>query len=225
MKSPSYLKYSLLLLMFFSITSCFEIIEEIDLNSDGTGTMTFTLNMSRSKSKLASIMLLDSVNGYKVPSKADIQKGLNDMVSELKKAEGITNVVKTADYENFVFSVKCDFNKIENINKITNKITSQQKSNSGSTSYLFDDKNGVFKRKYVYSSQIKKQYNKLKTENKKIFDDASYTVIYRFDKEVSTQNNNQAKVSNSKKAVMQRVSAMDVINGTGDFTTHIQLKK
>ena len=58
-----------------------------------------------------------------------------------------------------------------------------------------------------------------------MFNDASYTVIYRFDNEVVSQNNKQAKVSNSKKAVMQRVSAMDVINGTGDFTTHIQLKK
>ncbi len=225
MKIDSYLKYSLLFVIFFSITSCFEIIEEIDLNSDGTGTMTFTLNMSRSKSKLASIMLLDSVNGYKVPSKADIQKGLDDVVSELQKAEGITNIKKTADYENFIFSVKCDFNKLDNINKITNKVTSQQKSKTANSSFLFDNKKGVFKREYSYSSEVKKQYNKLKTENKKVFDDASYTVIYRFDKEVASQNNQQAKVSKSKKAVMQRVSAMDVINGSGDFTTQIQLKK
>ncbi|MGB6269738.1 MAG: hypothetical protein WBF67_12095 [Olleya sp.] len=224
MKLSNYLKYCLLLL-FFTFTSCFEIIEEIDLKSDGTGTMTFTLNMSKSKSKLASIMLLDSINGYKVPSRSDIQKGLDDMVSELKKAEGITNIKKTADYDNFIFSVKCDFKSIENINKITNKVAGEQKHNTGLTSYFFDNNNGDFKRKYTYSNEVKKQYNKLKSENKKVFDDASYTVIYRFDKEVESQSNQQAKVSKSKKAVMQRVSALDIINGTGNFSTQIKLKK
>ena len=58
-----------------------------------------------------------------------------------------------------------------------------------------------------------------------MFDDASYTVIYRFENQVTSQNNQKAKVSKSKKAVMQRVSAMDVINGTGDFSTQILLKK
>ncbi|RAJ17783.1 hypothetical protein [Olleya aquimaris] len=214
-----------LLLLFFGLTSCFEIIEEIDLKSDGTGTMTFTLNMSKSKSKLASIMLLDSINGYKVPSRADIQKSLDQMVSELNKAEGLTNIKKTADYDNFIFSVKCDFKSIENINKLTNKVAGEQKHNTGLNAYFFDKNNGSFKRKYTYSSDVKKQYNKLKSENKKVFDDASYTVIYRFDKEVESQNNKQAKVSNSKKAVMQRVSALDIINGTGNFSTQITLQK
>lgn len=224
MKLPNYLKYCLLL-VFFGLTSCFEIIEEIDLKSDGTGTMTFTLNMSKSKSKLASIMLLDSINGYKVPSRADIQKSLDKMVVELKKAEGLTNIKKTADYDNFIFSVKCDFKSIENINKLTNKVVSEQKHNTGLNAYFFDRNILKFKRKYTYSDDIKKQYSKLKSENKKVFDDASYTVIYRFDKEVESQNNKQAKVSKSKKAVMQRVSALDIINGTGNFSTQINLKK
>ncbi|QXP60554.1 hypothetical protein [Olleya sp. HaHaR_3_96] len=225
MRIRNLFKYCLLLIIGITITSCFEIIEEIDLKSDGTGTMTYTFNLSQSKSKLASIMLLDSINGYKVPSRADIQKGLEDVVSELKKAEGITNIRKTADYDNFVFSVKCDFNKMENINKITNQVSNNQKNKTVISSYFFDDTKGAFKRKYVYSNDIKKEYSKLKTENKKVFDDASYTVIYRFDKEVNSQNNPQAKVSKSKKAVMQRVSALDVINGSGNFSTQIQLKK
>lgn len=221
----NYFKFCILIISFLSITSCFEIIEEIDLKSDGTGTMTYTLNLSKSKSKLASIMLLDSINGYKVPSRADIQKGLEDIVSELNKAEGISNIKKTADYDNFVFSIQCDFNSVQNINKISNQISSNQKNKAIKSSYAFDDNNGVFKRKYTHSEDVTKAYNKLNTENKKVFDDASYTVIYRFENEVTSQNNQKAKISKSKKAVMQRVSAMDVINGTGDFSTQILLKK
>lgn len=218
-------KYCLLIISLLALTSCFEIIEEIDLKSDGTGTMTYTLNLSKSKSKLASIMLLDSINGYKVPSRADIQKGLEDIVSELSKAEGISNIKKTADYDNFVFSVKCDFNSVQNINKISNQISSNQSYKPIKSSYVFDGDKGFFKRSYSHSEDITKQYNKLKSENKKVFDDASYTVIYRFENQVTSQNNQKAKVSKSKKAVMQRVSAMDVINGTGDFSTQILLKK
>jgi hypothetical protein len=197
----------------------------VDLNNDGSGTIAVTLNMSKSKAKLASVMLLDSINGFKVPSRIDIQKGLDDIISELKNAEGITNIKKTEDYENFIFSVACDFKNIDNINTISNQVSSKQKTKAGFSSYFFDKTNGTFKRNYKYSSEVKKQYNKLKTENKKVFDDASYTVIYRFDSEISTQNNQQAKLSKSKKAVMQRVNALDVINGIANFNTQIQLKK
>lgn len=221
----NYFKFCILIISFLSITSCFEIIEEIDLKSDGTGTMTYTLNLSKSKSKLASIMLLDSINGYKVPSRADIQKGLEGIVSELNKAEGISNIKKTADYDNFVFSIQCDFNSVQNINKISNQISNNQSYKPIKSSYAFNANNGVFKRSYTHSEDITKQYNKLNTENKKVFDDASYTVIYRFENEVTSQNNQKAKISKSKKAVMQRVSAMDVINGTGNFSTQILLKK
>ncbi|HIC30718.1 MAG TPA: hypothetical protein EYO76_02255, partial [Flavobacteriaceae bacterium] len=128
MKLTKLLIYSSLFILFLTFSSCFEVIEEVDLNSDGSGSITFTLNMSQSKSKLASIMLLDSVNGVKVPSRKDIQNGINDVVEELKKAKGISNIKKTEDYENFIFSVKCDFRDIENINNIVEESLSKQKN-------------------------------------------------------------------------------------------------
>lgn len=82
-----------------------------------------------------------------------------------------------------------------------------------------------FTRKYSYSSEIKKQYNKLQSENKKVFNDATYTIIYRFDKEIASQKNPLAKTSKSKKSSMQRINAMDFINGSSDISNAIQLKK
>lgn len=225
MKLTKLLIYSSLFILFLTFSSCFEVIEEVDLNSDGSGSITFTLNMSQSKSKLASIMLLDSVNGVKVPSRKDIQNGINDVVEELKKAKGISNIKKTEDYENFIFSVKCDFKDIENINNIVEESLSRQKNKTTFSSFFFDTSKGTFKRNYKYSPELKRQYNKLKEENKKVFQDASYTVIYRFDKEVSSQSNTEAKISKSKKAIMHRVKALDIINGNGNFSNQIQLKK
>ncbi len=225
MKILAYLKYTLAVFLLCTITSCFEVIEEVNLKNDGSGSMIFTLNMSKSKAKLASIMLLDSVNGFKVPSRKDIQKSLDEIVAELNKAEGITNVKETADYDNFIFSVSCNFKKIDNINSMTDDLWRKQKNKTAVSSYLFDASKGYFKRHYQYDVEAKKQYNKLKSENKKVFDDASYTTIYRFDKEIVSQTNGSSKISKSKKAVMQRVSALDIINGKGNLANTIQLKK
>nr|BFF39643.1 hypothetical protein BACY1_14480 [Tenacibaculum mesophilum] len=68
-----------ILLLFSTIsillfTSCFEFVEEVSFNKDGSGSAVLTINLSKSKTKLASIMLLDSINGYKVPSKVTIRK-------------------------------------------------------------------------------------------------------------------------------------------------------
>lgn len=216
--------YFIFLVLALTFLSCFEIIEEVEVHNDGTGQLMYTLNMSQSKSKLASIMLLDSINGYKVPSKNDIKKGLDEIVTELNKTEGVTNVKKKEDYENFIFSVSCNFTKIENINTLTEEISSKQK-NSASSAYLFDKTKANFIRKYSYSKEIKKQYDKLQAENKKVFNDATYTIIYRFDKEIVSQKNALAKTSKSKKASMQRIKAMNFINGNSDISNAIQLQK
>src|SRR5215467_9166472 len=97
------LKKILFPLSFFlllSLSSCFQLIEEINLNADGSGDMQLTLNLSQSKSKLASVMLLDSVNGHKIPKDKDIQKFMNETVDYLKKSEGISNIKKSVDMNN-----------------------------------------------------------------------------------------------------------------------------
>ncbi len=61
-------------------TGCFEIIEEVSLNEDGSGKVTLTLNLSRSKTRINSIMLLDSVNNYEVPSEQEIRQHFAKMI-------------------------------------------------------------------------------------------------------------------------------------------------
>ncbi len=81
-----------------SCSSCFEFIEEINLNNDGSGVMQLTLNLSQSKSKVASIMLLDSIHHYKVPDKQEIQKKMNEAVAYLRKQNGISDVKDNIDF-------------------------------------------------------------------------------------------------------------------------------
>jgi len=208
----------------FSLTSCFDIVDEITVNKDGSGEITITANLSKSKTKIASIMLMDSINGHKVPQKADIEKILNDAVTYLEKTAGISNISKKTDFDNYIFSISCSFTSVENIDNIISEITKDQKVKPVMVSYAFDGAKKMFSKNYIYTPEAKKQYDKLKAEDKKVFDEASYTSIFRFENEVASVSNNLSKISPSRKAVMLKTAALELINGNVSLSNTIQLK-
>ncbi len=218
--------FSLCLLLILN-SSCFDILEEINLNKDGSGTMVFTINMSKSKTKLASMMLLDSINGYKIPSEDDIALALNDVVAHLKKAKGISNIEQRKDLENYIFSVSCDFDAIGSLNGLTSKLIQDQNkrenTNFETSNFAYSPSEMVFERKFTYDPSIKKSFDHLKKEDKKVFQDASFTAIYRFEDLVGNTSNTAAKIAPSKKAVMLRVDAMSFIFGQKTIQNKIKL--
>ncbi|RYY64770.1 MAG: hypothetical protein EOO13_18070 [Chitinophagaceae bacterium] len=221
----SFRLYFTLLFLLISFSSCFQILEEITLRNNGTGEMLLTFNLSQSKSKLASIMLLDSVNGYKVPSEKDIQDYMNETVDFLKGSNGISNIKKSVDLKNYIFSVGFSFKEVGNINGITQRLLSKQKTKGPAISYSFDKVNGNFKKTYTHSAQMKKDYDQLKSKDKEIFKTAGFVSISRFEKTVGSSSNKLSKISPSGKAVMTKASALELINGTANISNQIQLNK
>lgn len=170
-------------------------------------------------------MLLDSVNGYKVPNSGDINEYMNETVDFLKKSNGISNIRKSVDLKNYIFSVTFNFNDVSNINGITQRLLAKQKTKSPGNSYVFDKVSQQFKRTYTHSSQLKADYNKLKTKDKEIFKTAGFTSIFRFEQLISSSSNKLARLSPSGKAVMLKVSALDLINGNSNLSNQIQLTR
>lgn len=208
-------------------TSCFDILEEINLNKDGSGTMLVTLNMSKSKTKLASIMLLDSVNGYRVPSEDDMNEAMKDFVTHLEEREGISNIKKTKDFDNYIFTIACDFAQVDNINGIFRELIRKQNKNGGTRfttkNFSFNSETKTFQRDFTYDPSIKKSFATLNKEDQKIFDEANYTCIYRFNETVKSVTNKDAKIAPNKKAVMLRIEAMSFISGEKSIQNKIQL--
>ena len=218
-------------LLFFIVlipllSSCFEVIEEISIKNDGTGDVVLTINLSQSKTKVASVMLLDSVQGYKVPSKQKIQQELNEAVAYLKKSEGISNVKSTSDFNNYIATVSFSFKDVSNINNITKNILARQKIKATNTSsYLYNKASKTSSRKYQAIGNAKTAFNKLKAKDKSVFNGATYTSIYRFESAVTSSSNPSSNVSKSKKAVMLKSSITDLINGKVNVSNTIQLSK
>lgn len=226
MKLKQFYKLLLFIVLIPFLSSCFEVIEEIAMKNDGTGDVVLTINLSQSKTKVASVMLLDSVQGYKVPSKQKIQQELNEAVAYLKKSEGISNVKSTSDFNNYIASISFSFKDVSNINNITKNILAQQKIKATNTSsYTYNKATKIFSRKYQAIGTAKTEFNKLKAKDKAVFNGATYTSIYRFESAVTSSTNLASNVSKSKKAVMLKSSIMDLINGKINVSNSIQLSK
>ncbi|MFC4212531.1 hypothetical protein ACFOWA_15130 [Pedobacter lithocola] len=220
--------YKLLLFAFLVpvLSSCFEVVEEISMRNNGTGDVVLTINLSQSKTKVASVMLLDSVQGYKVPSKQKIQQELAEAVAYLKKSEGITNVKSSTDFNNYIATISFIFKDVSNINNITKNILSQQKIKATNTSsYSFNKTTKTFSRKYQAVGTAKTEFNKLKSKDKAVFNGATYTSIYRFESPVLSTSNPSSKLSKSSKAVMLKCNITDLINGKINVSNKIQLSK
>jgi len=226
MKLKQFYKLLLFIVLIPFLSSCFEVIEEIAMKNDGTGDVVLTINLSQSKTKVASVMLLDSVQGYKVPSKQKIQQELNEAVAYLRKSEGISNVKSTSDFNNYIATISFSFKDVSNINNITKNILAKQKIKATNTSsYTYNKATKTFSRKYQAIGSAKTEFNKLKAKDKAVFNGATYTSIYRFESAVTSSTNPASNVSKSKKAVMLKSSIMDLINGKINVSNSIQLSK
>ena len=116
----------------FLLGGCFEVREEIDLNTDGSGRATYTLNMSESKANLANYMRLGTVNGREVPTRQDLEEEIALLKRTLSACKGISEVRTYSDFEDFIFSFSARFDNIQNLNAALNKLVASTKQLSGS---------------------------------------------------------------------------------------------
>lgn len=214
--------FSLLIVLLF--TSCFEFIEEVTFNKDGSGSTILTLNLSKSKSKIASIMLLDSINGYKVPSETLVREKVNELVAKVKKVKGVRNVNTTLNFEEYIITLSCDFDNVDVLNTVIANFSSKKDAMiiNKHKHFKFNEKEKTFIRSHHFN--FEKEIAKAKMEDRKILKNASYTSIYRFDSPVKTFKNKEAKISKNKKAILLKLNAQDIITSQKTIKNYIQLE-
>jgi len=205
-------------------TSCFEIIEEVSFNKDGSGHVTLTMNLSKSKTKLNSIMLLDSINSYKVPSRADIRNQISQAIRKAKQIPGISNIKNTEDFDEYIFTVSCDFTNVDALNTVISTFSTKKDAAliKQQKHFSFDKDKNTFTRNYHYN--IAKEFKKTNMEDRKVFETATMTTIYRFQTPIASSKNTTAKIAGSKKAIMLRVTAQDIIKNRNTIKNQIQLQ-
>ncbi|MEO0896245.1 MAG: hypothetical protein AAFY71_07605 [Bacteroidota bacterium] len=226
MKRFSYL--ILILLVGVSCTGCFELIEELTLNSDGSGHIAITFNGSQSKGKLNSVMKLETVNGYKVPSKSDINQEFYQLKKDLNAMSGISNVKISLDSDNFIYTVEGDFQNIPALNKALNQVakSSIEKRNMPYRFTPFDHYQ-MSGRKFVRTGPDRDRvpdYQKVKMDDRQIFESGEYRAIYRFEQPIQSVSNDRAVVSKNRKAMMFHASVKELIDSKIPMANTITLQ-
>ncbi len=206
------------------LSSCFDVVEEVGMKTNGSGSIKLIVNLSKSKTKVASLMKLDKIDGIKIPSEKEIRADVQEVATILKSTNGISNVKYTLDFTNYIANLSCDFSNIEALNSFTKALSTKFKTELTQYSkYSYAPKTKTLTRTYVYNGDGKKTLGSLKMENQKAIQDASFASIYRFDDTIRKQDNANAKVSSNKKAVMLRVSILDIVNGKVNLSNNISL--
>lgn len=204
-------KQFVLLIPIFLLTSCFDILDKVNLKADGSGEYSLILNASKSKTRLASISKMETINGKKVPKKSEIEDKINEAAKIFRTTPGISNVKTSLDFENYIIKLSCNFRKIEDINaglaqlkakNILGKMIPTQIYSHNSAKKTFS-KNKV--------STFKKEYEQLSKADKEVFTDARYISILQFENNIQSQSNPTYQMSPNKKALKQEGKILDFI--------------
>lgn len=205
------LKISVCLVAFFSLTSCFDILDKVNLNADGSGEYAIILNASKSKTRINSISKMETINGKKVPKKAEIQSQLNEAAAVFKTVPGISNVKTSADFDNYIIKLSCNFKKIENINDGLEKLKAKKILGKVIPANLYG--NNIAAKTFTKNkiNTFKNDYEKLSKADQEVFSSAKYTNVLQFEKAIKSQTNASYQISPNKKAVKLDGNLLDFI--------------
>lgn len=220
MKKTAYLVLFCCLILF---QSCFEIVEQILLKADGSGTFQFVLNLSKSKTKLNSISKMKTINGHDVPSKWEIENKMQQIEKAMTKTVGVSGVKSSIDFDNYIATINCNFVKLPQLNAALKNVSKIDGGNVAGLDkvYSYDAATKTFERQNKFG--LKNYYKKVSNADKEVFATAGYTSIFKFENAIETSSNKDATISPSKKAIMLKQSALDIITEKKSIENKIKL--
>lgn len=205
------LKYLLVLFPLLFLTSCFDILDKVNVKADGSGEYSLILNASKSKTRLASISKMETINGKKVPKRAEIEAKINEAARIFKSVPGISNVKTSMDFDNYIIKLNCNFKKIENINAGLEQLKAKNILGKmiPTQIYSHNPAKKTFTRNKI--NTFKSDYDKLSSADKEVFNNAKYTSVLQFENTVKSQSNNAYQLSPNKKAMKLEGNILDFI--------------
>ncbi|WP_415324959.1 hypothetical protein [Chryseobacterium sp. MMS23-Vi53] len=206
-----FLRQFVMILPLLFLTSCFDILDKVNIKADGSGEYTVILNASKSKTRLASISKMETINGKKVPKKSEIENKINEAARIFKATPGISNVKTSMDLDNYIIKLSCSFKKIENINAGLEQLKAKNIVGKMIPTQIYTHNlaNKSFTRNEI--NTFKNDYDKLSKADKEIFNDAKYTSVLQFENTIKSQSNTSYLLSPNRKALKLESNILDFI--------------
>ncbi|WP_338791220.1 hypothetical protein V9L05_01720 [Bernardetia sp. Wsw4-3y2] len=219
-------------ILAISLTSCFDLKEEVTINKDGSGSFIQTIDLGNNPMiQMALNMQSDSAkSANKEMNKMD--STLEETKAKLSKVKGISNIKTAASTEGMKFTVMYDFEDVDALNRAINASKEEKEGEVKIMQKQYSFKKGEFTRANSFSmgdngmdmSEImggKKDDDKEQTEEEKaqmkqmmqmFFGGANYTYIVHVPNQVkSYSNKSNTTVSEDKKTLTMTIPFLDLM--------------
>jgi hypothetical protein len=215
------LNHLLLFLTPLLFTSCFDLVETVIVHANGTGKFTAEANLSQSKSKLNALLSLDSLYGFKVPSRKDIQSELDKCREALLQFRGLQDIKLKVNMEEYIYSLSFDFDKISTLNEALEMLQKRfDKNHTLSFKKPFAWANNTFERFNV--SGTKDLSGPIRKADLALLENSFLTCVYRFDNPILNYSNPEARLSKDRKAILLKIPITGILKGSKDLSDIIQ---
>lgn len=204
-------KSLILFLISFSslfLTGCFELLEVVNLDANGSGSAKVVLNLSQSKEIVKEYMQRDSVQGIKVPTTESIVDGLEYAKVLLKESDGVHNPDYTVDLDNYIAVFTVDFDSVQALNNAYNVLLEKKPVLKDLFVYEFNDTSFSRQVNETVLDKLAAYYTMLTIYG---IQNAKFTTIVRSEKLIDSVSGS-AKVSTSKKSMVEPKSIKELIN-------------
>lgn len=201
--------YLILFLISVSLTSCFDIIEDITINENGTGKVKMIFNFSQSKSNIDKLLMLKEVNGHKIPSIEKIVSKVESVRDSIEAIKGINNVTTKLNTESFIAEVEFNFDKVERLNTVYYELWKMAHKPSVRYENYFSYKNKIFNRRG--GSFINLLNQRTKGADRNIFVGAKIISVLKLSNTIISYTNNKSKLATNQKIVILQLPVSNLI--------------
>jgi len=208
----------ILLFLSLSLTSCFDIIQDLTVKENGSGKFALTVNLSKSKSQLEKILAQDYLYGFNIPSTRKIEEKLRTLKTEFTKLKGISNVQIQKDFNHYVFKLTFDFQHVNNINQAQIELAKLDPKIGQPITYSYSAKE--FNCSYS-KDLLKEADNQLIQYKLADLSSADLITIFRFDKHIKSCSNSTCKISQNRKTTFNKVTAPTFLGNTINHSVRI----
>ncbi len=218
------------LILTFTLASCFEIREEIDIKANGSGTYIMTLDMSKSKNILDMATQMVE-NEDKIPF-SEIDSAFIKSAEALNKMEDISNAQGIKDKENYIFTTKFDFKSVDALNDALNEMNKRKYPELESFPIVYKYEKKVLERTshfYMkgltdFSEQTGGDEQKM-SQIKSLMKTAIYTSIIRTPEgKIKKFSNTNAILSDDKKELRLSVNLLEMAEGKASLENILRTK-
>ena len=200
--------FLLLATMILTMSSCFEITEEVTVKKDGSGNYISTIDATKLSEQMQMLAAFDTT-GEMVPKlKYSLDSTFSETFKKYRQIKGVTNV-KVDTSKSYIYKVTMDYKDVNVLNEVVNL-----DKKGADRQELYAWQKGQLSRKdfALNLDDMKMEDESQKEMAKSMLEGMKYTIIFNLPGKVKKSINKEAKISDDKKTVILACSLLDVMD-------------